>query len=166
VNPSAIQGKARLRGLLPSGWSPRLSRAKPACAGSCRRAEALGYPGQSPPARAIPDKPSSALIRRIRADPCSIPASRGEARLRGLARAVAHRGRFFGKPLRAISRFSHQDAQPPPSPLVGEGGWGDEGERRTGIPASRAKLACAGWRVIITQRPSFRSTLRVSAPPR
>jgi len=44
-----------------------------------------------------------------------------------------HRGRFFGKPLRAISRFSHQDAQPPPSPLVGEGGWGDEGERRTGM---------------------------------
>ena len=70
---------------------------------------------------------TSALIRRIRADPCSISASRGKARLRGLARAVAHRGRFFGKPLRAISRFSHQDAQPPPSPLVGEGGWGDEG---------------------------------------
>ena len=31
----------------------------------------------------------------------------------------AHRGRFFGKPLRAISRFSHQNAQTPPSPLVG-----------------------------------------------
>ena len=29
------------------------------------------------------------------------------------------RGRFVGKPLRAISRFSHQDAQTPPSPRVG-----------------------------------------------
>jgi len=43
------------------------------------------------------------------------------------ARGATHRGRFFGKPLRAISRFSHQGAQTPPSPLVGEGGWGDEG---------------------------------------
>jgi hypothetical protein len=42
-------------------------------------------------------------------------------------------GRFFGKPLRAIFRFSHQDAQAPPSPRVGEGGWGDEGQRRTGM---------------------------------
>jgi hypothetical protein len=45
----------------------------------------------------------------------------------------AHKGRCFGKPLRAISRFRHQDAQTPPSPLVGEGGWGDEGQRRTGM---------------------------------
>jgi hypothetical protein len=42
-------------------------------------------------------------------------------------------GRFFGKPLRAIFRFSHQDAQAPPSPRVGEGGWGDEGQKRTGM---------------------------------
>jgi hypothetical protein len=33
-----------------------------------------------------------------------------------------HRYRFFGKPLRAISRFRHLDAQTPPSPLVKEGG--------------------------------------------
>jgi hypothetical protein len=45
-----------------------------------------------------------------------------EVRLRGLAcavrgkplgdtpQAIPYRGRFFGKPLRAISRFSHQDA--------------------------------------------------------
>jgi len=45
----------------------------------------------------------------------------------------SHRGRFFGNPLRAISRFRHQNAQNPPSPLVGEGGWGDEGQRRTGM---------------------------------
>jgi hypothetical protein len=44
----------------------------------------------------------------------------------------SHRGRFFGKLLRAIFRFRLQDAPTPPSPLVGEGGWGDEGQRRTG----------------------------------
>jgi hypothetical protein len=31
----------------------------------------------------------------------------------------SHRGRFLGKPRRAIFRFRHQDAQTPPSPLVG-----------------------------------------------
>ena len=41
----------------------------------------------------------------------------------------SHRGRFLGKPRRAIFRFRHQDAQTPPSPLVGEGGRGDEGAR-------------------------------------
>jgi len=43
-----------------------------------------------------------------------------------------HRGRCFGTPLCTISRFSHQDAQTPPSPRVGERGWGDEGQRCTG----------------------------------
>jgi hypothetical protein len=78
----------------------------------------------------ISPKNSTLERRAVGVKPSAI---QGKARLRGLARAVAHRGRFFGKPLRAISRFSHQDAQPPPSPLVGEGGWGDEGERRTGM---------------------------------
>jgi hypothetical protein len=41
----------------------------------------------------------------------------------------AYRGRFLGKPLRAIFRFRHQDTQTPPSPLVGEGGRGDEGQK-------------------------------------
>ena len=73
-------------------------------------------------------------VKNIRAHPSHSCRSafyssfQDEARLRGLARAVAHRGRFFGKPLRAISRFSHQDAQPPPSPLVGEGGGGMRGK--------------------------------------
>ena len=40
---------------------------------------------------------------------------------------------FLGKPLRAIFCFRHQDAQNPPSPLVGEGGKGDEGQARTGM---------------------------------
>jgi hypothetical protein len=43
-------------------------------------------------------------------------------------RRSPHRGGFFGKRLRAIFRFSHQDAQTPPSPLVGEGGRGMRGK--------------------------------------
>ena len=39
----------------------------------------------------------------------------------------------FGKPLRAIFRFRRQDIQTPPSPLVGKGGRGDEGQKRTGM---------------------------------
>ena len=50
------------------------------------------------------------------------------------------RGGFLGKPLRAISRFRHQDAQTPPSPLVGEGGRGKRGKRR-GNAANRASLS-------------------------
>jgi hypothetical protein len=42
-------------------------------------------------------------------------------------------GWIFGRPLRAIFRFRHQDAQTPPSPLVGEGGRGDEGQKRIGM---------------------------------
>ena len=38
-------------------------------------------------------------------------------------------GRCFGKPLCAISGFRQQDAQTPPSPRVGEGGWGMRGKR-------------------------------------
>jgi hypothetical protein len=43
----------------------------------------------------------------------------------------SYRDRFFGNLLRSFSRFGFQDAQTPPSPLVGEGGWGDEGQRRS-----------------------------------
>ena len=48
--------------------------------------------------------------RRVRA---------GGARTQGIS---ASSGRFFDKPLRTISRFSHQDPQTPLSPRVGEGG--------------------------------------------
>jgi hypothetical protein len=41
-------------------------------------------------------------------------------------------GRLFGQPLRPLSRFRLQDAQTPPSPLVGEGGRGDEGANTHG----------------------------------
>ena len=37
------------------------------------------------------------------------------------------------KPLRAISPFRHQDAQTPPSPRVGEGGWEDEGQKPSSL---------------------------------
>ena len=76
-----------------------------------------------------------------------------EARLRGLHRIMysktmtrrgratraprgvcyPHMGRFFRKTLRSSSRFGCPDAQTPPSPLVGEGGKGDEGQKRTGM---------------------------------
>ena len=46
----------------------------------------------------------------------------GGARTQGIS---ASSGRFFGKPLRTISRFSHQDAQTPPSPRVKERGRGE-----------------------------------------
>ncbi len=69
---------------------------------------------------------------------------------------VAHRGRCFGKPLRAISRFSHQDAQTPPSLLVGEGGRGYEGQRRMrmeNIAHLSQKLRAAEGRVTDTPAP-------------
>jgi len=47
----------------------------------------------------------------------------------------ASRGRFFGTPLRAISRFIHQNTQTTPSPTRGEGGWEDEGHGCAGVPA-------------------------------
>ena len=70
------------------------------------------------------------------------PLARGsDARLRGRERrnystTISPRrsprrrlqGQVFGKPLHSFSRFGLQDAQTPPSPLVGEGGWGDEGQ--------------------------------------
>ena len=104
LKPSARQGEARLRGLerimYSKTISPRLCKAKPACAGATLlvRAEALPEHGEAPA---------------------------------GLAR-----GRSCGlkplstwKPLRTIVRFRHQDAQTPPSPRVGEGGGGDEGQK-------------------------------------
>ena len=59
LKPSANQGKARLRGRERNNYSktisPRLGKAKPACAGESEvivhRPSALGYAGQSPPAR-------------------------------------------------------------------------------------------------------------------
>jgi hypothetical protein len=61
------------------------------------------------------------------------PRSREESQ--GGARASRPRrliGQVFRKARRAISRFKHQDARSPPSPLVGEEGRGDEGQKRTG----------------------------------
>jgi len=51
---------------------------------------------------------------------------------RGAGRSPDRCG-FSGKPLHAISRFRHQYAQTPPSPLVGEGGGSHRG-RFSGKP--------------------------------
>ena len=61
------------------------------------------------------------------------------------------RGGLVGKPRRAISRFRHQDAQPPPSPRVGEGGRGDEGAHahrnaRASLPGTLPLMRCARLR--------------------
>ena len=47
---------------------------------------------------------------------------------------------FFGKPLRAISRFSHQDDRTPPSPRVEEGGWWERGPKAYGNAEHRSSL--------------------------
>jgi hypothetical protein len=52
------------------------------------------------------------------------------------------RGRCFGKPLRAISRFSHQEAQTPPSPLVEEGARGDKEKRASGCGSMLLTCRC------------------------
>jgi hypothetical protein len=98
---------------------------------------------------------------RLRGLVCAVevnPSAMGsDARLRGRERrnysttiSISHRrslrrrlqGQVFGKPLHSFSRFGLQDAQTPPSPRVGEGGWGDEGQSRNGV-------------VVIAERPRF-----------
>ena len=44
---------------------------------------------------------------------------------------------WFFKPLHSFSRSGLQDAQTTPSPRVGEGGRGDEGQKRPTSPSSR-----------------------------
>jgi hypothetical protein len=58
----------------------------------------------------------------------------------------AHRGRFFGKPLRAISGFSHQDAQTPPSPPCGRRGMGrcSQGQVFWEAPACHLRFQASG----------------------
>ena len=83
------------------------------------------YPGRDAPApQGLPRaqgglQPAPSLVLLIRTPKRPL--------LPAWEKGVAHRGRFFGKLLRAIFRFRLQDAPTPPSHLVGEGGWGDEG---------------------------------------
>ena len=56
-----------------------------------------------------------------------------EARLRGLYWIIYSKTINLAE-VKHSSRFRHQDAQTPPSPLVGEGDRGDEGQKRTGMP--------------------------------
>ncbi len=52
---------------------------------------------------------------------------------------------FLGRRLRAFSCFGHQDAQTPPSPLVGEGGRGDEGQKH--IRTLRSPVCPRFWQM-------------------
>ena len=93
-------------------------RAIPVRAGSAQRAptgETIAY-------RVISGGYTSFAAGAARATGClpTLPVP-SQAREPGKAGCMSHRGRFFGKPLRTISCFRHQDAQTPPSPLVGEG---------------------------------------------
>jgi len=54
--------------------------------------------------------------------------------MRGQTRTgMQRRSRFSGRRLRSFARLGLQDAQPPPSPRVGEGGRGMRGQTRTGM---------------------------------
>ena len=75
--------------------------------------------------------------------------------------ARPRRGGLVGKPRRAISRFRHQDAQPPPSPRVGEGGRGDEGAHAHG----NARASLPGTLPLRGARASGAHTGGTPAPP-
>ena len=62
---------------------------------------------QSPPARAIPDKTPPVLIRRIRANPCSIPASGAKPACAGYTRLLIQRPLPF---LRTVAVLREQEA--------------------------------------------------------
>jgi hypothetical protein len=124
--------------------------AKPACASRERQRRPSRL---SPLASRLSPLHSEARLRVTRTPtaPLSPLASRlsplhSEARLHGREARAGHPcelagAGFLGKPLRAISRFQPSERQTPPSPLVGEGGWGDEGQRRTGMQkAGRASF--------------------------
>ena len=65
---------------------------------------------------------------------CVFPACPGAHLWFQVSGCPTFTGGFFGKPLHTISRFRHQDAQPPPSPRVGEGGRGDERANTPNLP--------------------------------
>ena len=78
--------------------------------------------------------------------------------------------RVFEKPLCAIFRFRHQDTQTPPFPLVGEGGWGDEGQTRLEMQNSTNRLVtpreCAFRRRSAHRRRAGRAQSRVALSSR
>ena len=88
----------------------------------------------SPLRRCVPTAPlrphcaAASPLRRCVPTASRLPPASPQRR--GFAAPGPYRGRFLGKPRRAIFRFSHQDASTPPSPLVGEGGRGMRGKRR------------------------------------
>ena len=115
----------------PSPNPPRargLWRRPPARAGVRRRGQPLGDPPD--PRRRFQGqvlRGAPAFLRSFwasgRPDSPFSPCGR-----RGMLTGVG----FFGKPLHSFSHSGLQDAQTPPSPLVGEGGRGDEGANAHG----------------------------------
>ena len=97
---------------------------------------------QSPPARAIPNyffkdhqpaggedgtlqKSSQGFNVSENCYNSQSPSAPRQRRIPDLILNLLTGVRFLGKPQHFLSRFRHQDAQTPPSPLVGEEGRGD-----------------------------------------
>ena len=78
--------------------------------------------------------------------------------------------RVFEKHLRAIFCFRRQGAQTPPFPLVGEGGWGEEGQTRLEMQNSTNRLVtpreCAFRRRSAHRRQAGRAQSRVALSSR
>ena len=113
---------------VPSGESPGLDKAKPACAGSSRQHVIRAHPSHPRQSVFSSGYTRRSLRVRVRAEalPKCVEAPAGLARGRGCGLKPSL---SMWKPLRVIFRFRHQDAQTPPSPRVGEGGRGDEGQK-------------------------------------
>ena len=109
-------------------------RRQPVRAGVRRRGQPPGQGKRRPPARARAEE----LLNNHM--PPAIPSDPPQA-LPG--------GGFFGKPLHSFARFRQQNAQTPPSPRVGEGDWGDEGQQRAGMQKIAVELPPgAGWLIL------------------
>jgi hypothetical protein len=125
-----MECKARLRGLYriisSKTISPRPGEAKTACAGQSglflQRPSALGYPGRSPPSRAMADIYSKTIFQHPGKE--QRPATT-YARLTGIGFAE-------GACIPSLV-LGFRTPQTPPSLLVGEGGWGEEGQKCTGM---------------------------------
>ena len=120
-----MECKARLRGLYriisSKTISPRPGEAKTACAGQSglflQRPSALGYPGRSPPSRAMADIYSKTIFQHPGKE--QRPATT-YARLTGIGFAE-------GACIPSLV-LGFRTPQTPPSLLVGEGGWGKRGK--------------------------------------
>jgi hypothetical protein len=88
---------------------------------------------QTPPSPLVGEGGRGMRGKRARECRTSLIVPKNSSGVRCAPSPALSPGRFSGKPLHVIFRSRRQDAQPPPSPLVGEGGRGDEGQARTGM---------------------------------